>query len=96
LIAKLFQLDLNIDMTALTPAILVWGFAGTSRSLWCKVPQRTLHKLLEKLPGDVIATGTPHGVGAFRDPPIWLKQGDVVTVEVEGLGSLINRCAVSE
>jgi len=48
------------------------------------------------LPGDVIATGTPHGVGAFRDPPIWLKQGDVVTVEVDGLGSLINRCAVSD
>ncbi|MCP4387686.1 MAG: fumarylacetoacetate hydrolase family protein, partial [Gammaproteobacteria bacterium] len=34
------------------------------------------------LPGDVIATGTPHGVGAFRDPPIWLKSGDTVTVEV--------------
>lgn len=48
------------------------------------------------LPGDVIATGTPHGVGAFRDPPIWLSQGDVVTVEVEGLGSLTNHCAVSD
>ncbi len=46
------------------------------------------------LPGDVIATGTPHGVGAFRDPPIWLKSGDTVTVEVEGLGSLSNRCVV--
>ena len=48
------------------------------------------------LPGDVIATGTPHGVGAFRDPPIWLGQGDVVSVEVEGLGSLTNRCVVSD
>ncbi len=47
------------------------------------------------LPGDVIATGTPHGVGAFRDPPIWLAHGDVVTVEVEGLGSLANHCTVS-
>lgn len=44
------------------------------------------------LPGDVIATGTPHGVGAFRKPPIWLKHGDVVTVEIEGLGELTNRC----
>ena len=44
------------------------------------------------LPGDVIATGTPHGVGAFRDPPTWLQSGDEVEVEVEGLGVLANRC----
>ena len=43
-------------------------------------------------PGDVIATGTPHGVGAFRQIPIWLKHGDVVTVEIEGLGQLTNTC----
>jgi len=43
-------------------------------------------------PGDVIATGTPHGVGAFREPPIWLKHGDIVTVEIEGLGQLTNTC----
>jgi len=47
------------------------------------------------LPGDVIATGTPHGVGAFRDPPIWLQSGDEVEVEIEGLGILSNRCVVS-
>ncbi len=44
------------------------------------------------LPGDVIITGTPHGVGAFRKPPIWLKHGDEVVVKIEGLGSLRNRC----
>lgn len=43
-------------------------------------------------PGDVIATGTPHGVGAFRKPPIWLKNGDVVAIEIEGLGRLVNTC----
>lgn len=43
-------------------------------------------------PGDVIATGTPHGVGAFRKPPIWLKNGDLVAVEIEGLGQLSNSC----
>jgi 2-keto-4-pentenoate hydratase/2-oxohepta-3-ene-1,7-dioic acid hydratase in catechol pathway len=47
------------------------------------------------LPGDVIATGTPHGVGAFRQPPIWLKQGDVVAVKIEGLGVLSNRCMIT-
>jgi len=42
------------------------------------------------LPGDVICTGTPHGVGVFRDPQVFLKPGDVVEVEIEGLGRLRN------
>ena len=41
-------------------------------------------------PGDVIASGTPTGAGARFDPPIWLKPGDVVEVEVEGVGTLRN------
>jgi 2-keto-4-pentenoate hydratase/2-oxohepta-3-ene-1,7-dioic acid hydratase in catechol pathway len=41
-------------------------------------------------PGDVIATGTPAGVGFARTPPVYLKPGDVVEVEVEGLGVLSN------
>jgi 2-keto-4-pentenoate hydratase/2-oxohepta-3-ene-1,7-dioic acid hydratase in catechol pathway len=41
-------------------------------------------------PGDVIATGTPDGVGIFRKPPIFLKDGDTVVVEVEGIGRLSN------
>jgi len=41
-------------------------------------------------PGDLIATGTPAGVGAFRDPPVWLEPGDEVTIEIEGLGALTN------
>lgn len=41
-------------------------------------------------PGDVIATGTPPGVGFARTPPVYLKPGDVVEVEVEGLGVLSN------
>jgi len=41
-------------------------------------------------PGDIIATGTPEGVGAFRKPPIFLKPGDVVEVEIEQLGVLRN------
>ena len=42
------------------------------------------------MPGDVIATGTPSGVGHYRQPPIYLKPGDVVEMEVEGLGRLSN------
>jgi 2-keto-4-pentenoate hydratase/2-oxohepta-3-ene-1,7-dioic acid hydratase in catechol pathway len=41
-------------------------------------------------PGDLIATGTPAGVGVFRDPPVLLKPGDEITIEIEGLGALSN------
>jgi 2-keto-4-pentenoate hydratase/2-oxohepta-3-ene-1,7-dioic acid hydratase in catechol pathway len=41
-------------------------------------------------PGDVIVTGTPGGVGARRDPPVWMKPGDVVEVEVDRIGVLRN------
>lgn len=41
-------------------------------------------------PGDVIATGTPSGVGARRQPPLWLKPGDQVEVEISGIGRLSN------
>ena len=45
-------------------------------------------------PGDIIATGTPGGVGAFRDPPVFLADGDVIEVEIDGLGTLRNQCQV--
>jgi len=44
-------------------------------------------------PGDVIASGTPGGVGAKRQPPLWLKPGDTVEVEITGIGVLRNGIA---
>jgi 2-keto-4-pentenoate hydratase/2-oxohepta-3-ene-1,7-dioic acid hydratase in catechol pathway len=44
-------------------------------------------------PGDVIATGTPGGVGSRRTPPLWLKPGDIVEVEIDRLGILRNGVA---
>lgn len=41
-------------------------------------------------PGDVLATGTPAGVGAGRTPPLWLKPGDQIDVEIENVGTLSN------
>jgi 2-keto-4-pentenoate hydratase/2-oxohepta-3-ene-1,7-dioic acid hydratase in catechol pathway len=41
-------------------------------------------------PGDIVTTGTPAGVGCFRDPPLWLQPGDRVEVEVDGIGTLGN------
>jgi 2-keto-4-pentenoate hydratase/2-oxohepta-3-ene-1,7-dioic acid hydratase in catechol pathway len=44
------------------------------------------------MPGDVIMTGTPNGVGCFREPPLYMKDGDEIVVEIEGIGRLENRC----
>jgi 2-keto-4-pentenoate hydratase/2-oxohepta-3-ene-1,7-dioic acid hydratase in catechol pathway len=44
-------------------------------------------------PGDVIFTGTPSGVGHARKPPVWMKNGDTIEVEIEGVGILRNPIA---
>jgi 2-keto-4-pentenoate hydratase/2-oxohepta-3-ene-1,7-dioic acid hydratase in catechol pathway len=45
--------------------------------------------------GDILATGTPAGVGAFREPPVYLTDGDVVEVEIDRIGTLRNPCRVT-
>ena len=47
-------------------------------------------------PGDVVSTGTPAGVGAFQQPPVFLQPGDVVTLEIEGIGRLENSVVAEE
>ena len=47
-------------------------------------------------PGDLILTGTPAGVGYRRDPPLLLSDGDVVAVEVDGIGRIENRCVADQ
>jgi acylpyruvate hydrolase len=47
-------------------------------------------------PGDVIATGTPGGVGFARKPPVWLNPGDVIEVTIEGVGTIRNRVVAEE
>jgi 2-keto-4-pentenoate hydratase/2-oxohepta-3-ene-1,7-dioic acid hydratase in catechol pathway len=42
-------------------------------------------------PGDIIATGTPDGIGAKRTPPVWMNAGDVLEIEISGIGTLRNR-----
>ena len=51
-----------------------------------------LSKVITLEPGDLIATGTPGGVGAGRDPKEFLQHGDVLTTSIEGIGTLTNRC----
>jgi len=51
-----------------------------------------LSRITTLMPGDLIATGTPGGVGAARTPPEWLADGSVVRCEIEGIGAVENHC----
>jgi acylpyruvate hydrolase len=48
------------------------------------------------MPGDVIATGTPGGVGFARQPPVWLRPGDIIEVTIERVGTIRNRVVAEE
>jgi 2-keto-4-pentenoate hydratase/2-oxohepta-3-ene-1,7-dioic acid hydratase in catechol pathway len=57
----------------------------------CYAMVEHLSKVMTLEPGDVLFTGTPAGVGAARKPPLWLRDGDSVRVEIEGIGAIENR-----
>jgi 2-keto-4-pentenoate hydratase/2-oxohepta-3-ene-1,7-dioic acid hydratase in catechol pathway len=57
----------------------------------CYAQVETLSTVFTLLPGTVIPTGTPGGVAAAMDPPKWLKVGDVVRIEIEGIGQIENK-----
>ncbi len=65
---------------------------SNTRELVFKIPELIEHlsSITPLLPGDIVSTGTPPGVGLGRNPKRWLKPGETVTVTVEGLGSLTN------
>ena len=69
------------EMQSSTTAQMVFGVAELVASI-----SRTM--TLE--PGDLIATGTPPGVGFAWEPPVWLRDGDEVRVEIQGIGALVN------
>lgn len=51
---------------------------------------RFLSRHFTLFPGDVILTGTPSGVGVFREPSIYLKDGDLVSISIENIATLTN------
>lgn len=65
---------------------------SNTRELIFKIPEliEFISSVTPLLPGDVVSTGTPGGVGMGRSPQRWLKSGEVVTVKVQGLGELTN------
>ncbi|MCW5960843.1 MAG: fumarylacetoacetate hydrolase family protein [Pyrinomonadaceae bacterium] len=66
---------------------------SNTKQLIFKIPEliEFLSSSITLEPGDVIATGTPPGVGFARKPPLFMKDGDIAEVEIEGLGILSNR-----
>ena len=65
---------------------------GTTADMIFSVAQIVAHisRFATLEPGDLITTGTPKGVGCFRDPPIYLASGDIVRCAIEGIGELVN------
>jgi 2-keto-4-pentenoate hydratase/2-oxohepta-3-ene-1,7-dioic acid hydratase in catechol pathway len=65
---------------------------GTSRDMLFKIPAFIAYvsTIAPLVPGDVLATGTPSGVGFSRKPPLWMKAGDRCEIEIEGVGRLAN------
>jgi 2-keto-4-pentenoate hydratase/2-oxohepta-3-ene-1,7-dioic acid hydratase in catechol pathway len=68
---------------------------SNTSNLIFKVPELIafISQVMTLEPGDLIATGTPGGVGFARKPPVWMKAGDVVEIEIEGIGVLSNPVA---
>jgi 2-keto-4-pentenoate hydratase/2-oxohepta-3-ene-1,7-dioic acid hydratase in catechol pathway len=71
----------NVVMQNAKAELMVHGFAELIE--YCST-------FIELAPGDVIVTGTPGGVGAARQPPVFMDDGDVVEVEVKPIGTLVN------
>jgi 2-keto-4-pentenoate hydratase/2-oxohepta-3-ene-1,7-dioic acid hydratase in catechol pathway len=78
------QLDVSLKLNGQTMQ------HSNSRELIFKIPflLSFLSRTITLQPGDIISTGTPHGVGMGRSPQVWLKKGDVTEASVEGIGVL--------
>lgn len=80
------QLNINLTIDG------VEHQSSNTRELIFKIPDliEYISSITPLLPGDVVSTGTPYGVGLGRTPKRWLKPGESVTVTIDGLGSLTN------
>jgi len=80
----------NLRLTALVDGIVMQD--GNTRDMIFDIPTliENISEDITLLPGDIISTGTPAGVGIFRDPPVVLKPGNVVECRIEKIGAIIN------
>lgn len=85
-VADPHQLDITLKIDGATMQ------SSNTRELIFKIPDliEYLSSITPLLPGDIVSTGTPYGVGLGRNPKCWLKPGETVTITVQGVGSLTN------
>ena len=81
----------NLRLTAKVDGVIMQD--GNTRDLIFDIPDiiENISEDITLFPGDIISTGTPAGVGIFRDPPVVLKPGNVVECHIEKIGSIINK-----
>jgi 2-keto-4-pentenoate hydratase/2-oxohepta-3-ene-1,7-dioic acid hydratase in catechol pathway len=91
--------EVDISDTQLTTVLNgeVMQSASTSQMIF-DVPRTIefLSSFTTLRPGDVIATGTPAGVGFARQPPVWLQAGDTLEITVEGVGRIANQVVAED
>jgi len=83
--------DINdLNLTAIVDGEVMQ--AGNTRDMIFDIPAilEDVSQDITLLPGDIISTGTPSGVGIFRDPPIVLEAGNVVECRIDGIGAIVN------
>lgn len=86
----------NLKLTSIVDGVIMQK--GNTRDMISDIPT-TIENISEDItliPGDIISTGTPAGVGIFRDPPIVLKLGNVVECHIEKIGSIVNKVISSQ
>jgi len=81
----------NLRLTAMVDGVIMQD--GNTRDMIFDIPAiiENISEDITLFPGDIISTGTPAGVGIFRDPPVVLKPGNVVECRIEKIGSIINK-----
>jgi 2-keto-4-pentenoate hydratase/2-oxohepta-3-ene-1,7-dioic acid hydratase in catechol pathway len=81
----------NLRLTAIVDGETMQD--GNTRNMIFDIPAiiENISEDITLIPGDIISTGTPAGVGIFRDPPVILKPGNVVECRIEKIGSIINK-----
>jgi 2,4-diketo-3-deoxy-L-fuconate hydrolase len=85
----------NLRLTAIVDGVIMQD--GNTKDMIFDIPTiiENISEDITLLPGDIISTGTPAGVGIFRDPPVVLKPGNVVECRIEKIGSIINEVVAS-
>ena len=86
----------NLRLTAMVDGVVMQD--GNTRDMIFDIPDiiENISEDITLIPGDIIATGTPAGVGIFRDPPVVLKPGNVVECRIENIGAIINKVELSQ